>query len=98
MRELIDRVIVWAKDRGIFEKGTPLAQMEKTEEEVAELRAAIEQNDKAEVIDAIGDIIVTLIIQAEMQGVDIEPCLREAYEIINQRTGKMVDGKFVKDK
>lgn len=52
---------------------------------------------KAMIKDDIGDITVTLIIQAKMQGLDFEDCLREAYEVISKRKGSMIDGKFVKE-
>lgn len=51
------------------------------------------QND---IEDAIGDIIVTLIIQAKMQNVSIGGCLAAAYNVIKNRQGEMVDGVFVK--
>jgi hypothetical protein len=41
--------------------------------------------------------MVTLIIQAKMQGMTIEECLNAAYDVISKRTGKMVNGQFVKD-
>jgi NTP pyrophosphatase (non-canonical NTP hydrolase) len=87
----------WAIEKGIFEKGTPLKQALKTQEEVTELLNAIVDNDEAEIEDAIGDILVTLIILAEMQQVTLEECLNGAYDIISKRTGKMVNGQFVKD-
>ena len=87
----------WAEEKGIFEKGTPLKQALKTLEEVTELLNAIADNDEAEIEDAIGDILVTLIILAEMQQVTLEECLNGAYDIISKRTGKMVNGQFVKD-
>ena len=87
----------WAEEKGIFEKGTPLKQSLKTLEEVTELLNAIADNDEAEIEDAIGDILVTLIILAEMQKVTLEECLNGAYDIISKRTGKMINGQFVKD-
>ena len=62
----------WAADKGILEKATPMAQALKTLEECTELCTAINKNDKPEIIDAIGDIMVTLIIQAKMQGLTLE--------------------------
>lgn len=47
--------------------------------------------------DAIGDIIVTLIIQCAMQGVSLEECLRGAYNEIKDRKGKLINGQFVKE-
>jgi NTP pyrophosphatase (non-canonical NTP hydrolase) len=49
-------------------------------------------------VDALGDILVTIIIQAEMQGLKLEECLESAYNVISKRTGKMINGTFVKDK
>lgn len=87
----------WAEEKGILDKATPIKQAMKTQEEVLELCNAIIDDDKDEIKDAIGDIIVTLIIQAKMQGLTIEECLNSAYDVISKRTGKMVNGQFVKD-
>lgn len=96
--DLETRVFNWAKDRGIFKSATPQSQFTKTLEETVELGTAIAKNDKAEIADAIGDIVVTLIIQANMQGLDTLECLADAVNIIESRTGKMQNGMFVKDK
>jgi NTP pyrophosphatase (non-canonical NTP hydrolase) len=96
-QELETKIIEWANQKGIHEKGTPLAQWNKTAEEVNELNDALFDDNRAEIIDALGDILVTIIIQAEMQGLKLEDCLESAYNVIAKRTGKMVDGQFVKD-
>jgi NTP pyrophosphatase (non-canonical NTP hydrolase) len=95
--ELNALVIAWAAQKGIFEKGTPIAQAGKTMEECTELMVAVAFDNKEEIKDALGDILVTIIIQAEMQEMSLVDCLESAYNIIAKRTGKMVDGKFVKD-
>ncbi|HHG4368139.1 TPA: MazG-like family protein, partial [Pseudomonas aeruginosa] len=89
--------IQWAEDRGIFEKATPASQWEKTHEEVLELIEGIVKNDRREIEDAIGDTVVTLIIQARMHGLSLGQCLATAYDQIKNRTGKMINGVFVKD-
>jgi NTP pyrophosphatase (non-canonical NTP hydrolase) len=96
-KELENEIINWAKDKGIFEKGTPIKQSYKTLEEVGELISAVSINDKAEIKDAIGDILVTIIIQAKMQNLDLIECVESAYNVISKRNGKMVNGTFVKD-
>ena len=96
-KELEKLVIEWADDRGIFEKGNPNAQCDKTLEEVMELSTALHNNDREETIDALGDILVTIIIQAEMQGLSLEDCLLSAYNVISKRKGKMINGQFVKE-
>ena len=96
-RELEQRVIYWAKQKGILDKGNPATQAAKTDEEVFELRVAIAENNMDEIKDALGDILVTMIIQAKMQDVDLLDCLEGALNIIEKRTGKMINGTFVKD-
>lgn len=88
----------WAEEKGILSKATPIKQAMKTQEELTELMNAILDNNRDEVIDALGDVMVTLIIQAKMQDLSLEECLESAYHVISKRTGKMVNGQFVKDK
>lgn len=95
--ELECAVEAWAKEKGILEKGTPMAQSIKTLEEALELSSAIDKGNKQEIIDAIGDVTVTLIIQCKMQGVSLEYCLEHAYNQIKNRKGTMMNGKFVKE-
>jgi len=90
-------VIEWAENKGILQKATPARQADKTLEEVEELRAAITDDNREEIADALGDILVTIIIQAKMQNMSLVECLEGAYNIIAKRTGKMVNGQFVKD-
>ena len=47
--------------------------------------------------DAIGDIIVTLIMQAQIHGMSLQECIESAWAEIKDRKGKMVDGMFVKE-
>lgn len=95
--ELEPLILEWAHKKGILKHGTPVAQMDKTREEIGELGDAIEANDMLGIIDGIGDVGVTLIIQAAMQQLTLEECLAHAWEQIKDRTGQMVDGQFVKD-
>lgn len=95
--ELEALVIAWASEKGILEKGNPIAQQLKTEEEVQELNEAICKNDREEIIDALGDILVTIIIQSEMQGLKLTECLESAYNVISKRTGIMKNGTFIKN-
>jgi NTP pyrophosphatase (non-canonical NTP hydrolase) len=97
MKQLIKQVEEWAEAKGILAHATTLRQAEKTLEETNELICAILNEDSAEIKDAIGDIIVTIIIQAKMQGLTIEECLQSAYDVISKRTGKMMNGQFIKD-
>jgi NTP pyrophosphatase (non-canonical NTP hydrolase) len=95
--QLESLVIEWAANKGILEKATTAAQANKTMEECQELIDAIQDDSREEIADALGDILVTIIIQAKMQNMSLVECLEGAYNIIAKRTGKMVNGQFVKD-
>lgn len=102
MRELIEKVKIWGAEKGITHNGNDVRfmrtkQADKTDEELYELFEAIVAGDREEAKDAIGDIIVTLIMQAEWWDTDIEECLELAYNVISKRKGKMIDGQFVKE-
>lgn len=91
-------VIRWAEERKIVPRSTPLAQAKKTQEELDELVDALQKNDAKEVKDAYGDILVTLIIGAELAGFDLQECLAAAYEEIKDRKGTLgEDGIFYKN-
>ena len=47
--------------------------------------------------DEMGDVFVTLIILCEQIGVDPEECLSMAYEKIKIRSGKTINGQFIKE-
>lgn len=94
---LEENIVGWGHDKGILPNPDPVAQFGKTIEEVQELAIGIDAKDEEAVKDAIGDIIVTLIMQAEAWDTSIQECMQMAYDTISKRTGKMVDGVFVKD-
>ena len=87
----------WAKQRGLYDKGNAHTQYVKLQEEAGELAKALLNDDQDEVVDAIGDMVVVLTNLAHLQGVTIEDCIDSAYKVISKRTGKMINGTFVKD-
>ena len=95
--EIFNQIRYWAKSRGLFDKGDAKTQYIKLQEEAGELAKALLQDDEEEVIDAIGDMVVVLTNLAHIKGVSIERCIACAYDVINKRTGKMINGTFVKD-
>jgi len=92
-----DLIRMWANQRGIYEHGDTKTQSLKLVEEVGEICRAILKEDHDEVVDGIGDCVVVLTNLAELQGVSIEKCINVAYNVISQRSGKMVNGTFKKD-
>jgi len=57
----------------------------------------LEEDALAEAKDGIGDMLVTIILLAKMIDMNSVDCLQAAYDVIKKRTGKMVNGQFVKD-
>jgi len=87
----------WAGERGLYTKGDKKTQFCKLMEEAGELGRAVLKDDQPEFVDAIGDMVVVLTNMAHLGGTTIEECIDAAYKVISKRTGKMVNGTFVKD-
>ena len=95
--ERFQKIRDWAGERGLYTKGDTKTQFCKLMEEAGELGRAVLKNDQEEFVDAIGDMVVVLTNMAHLGGTTIEECIDSAYEVISKRTGKMVNGTFVKD-
>lgn len=95
--ELQANVEDWADAKGLLKKENAPKQFLKVIEEVGELAGAMARKDDNEIIDAIGDTLVTLIILSDQLGFDPVYCLKIAYDSIKIRTGKTVNGVFIKD-
>ena len=95
---LIFQIENWGKDRKITINGNPITQAIKTLEETHELLEAVNRKDQHEIRDAIGDIIVTLIMQCKLQGMTIEDCLFFSFQEIKDRKGELNEvGDFIKN-
>ena len=98
MDEVEQNIKQWLEDRQITTNSTSQAQFIKTVEETGELAAGLARNDKAMIEDAIGDVIVTLIAVATLEGTTIEHCMKLAYDEIKDRKGYLnEDGIFIKE-
>lgn len=95
MKQLINKVEQWSLEKGL-DKADSSKQFLKVVEEIGEVAAALARNDRFQLIDGIGDVVVTLVILAQQNGLTLEECLAAAYLEIKGRTGKMVDGVFIK--
>ena len=95
--ERFDLIRDWAAVRGIYDEGNTIVQYTKLMEEAGELAKALLNDDHDEINDAIGDMVVVLTNLAHLHGTEIEDCIDSAYTEIAGRTGKMINGTFVKD-
>lgn len=102
-QELEILVVGWAEERGIFDKPKPESAALKMVSEIGELADGVAKQDKDLIIDAVGDVLVTLINLVEVLNrkndwnLSMTYCLNTAYNEIKDRKGKMVNGTFVKE-
>lgn len=91
-------VLRWASARGILKNSNSKTQLLKTMSELGELADAIAKRDKLAIIDGLGDVLVTLIVVADLEGVDLTTCLKAAYDEIKDRKGYLNEhGIFIKE-
>ena len=92
------KVVQWGEARGIVQNATAMSQAIKTLEETTELLDALNKKDLAATKDAIGDIVVTLIMVCAVLDIDLVDCLSGAYNEIKDRKGHLTkEGVFVKE-
>jgi len=94
---IYNKILEWAKEKGILDKGDPKTQLIKLVEEQGELAQAILKNDKEEIKDAVGDMIVVLTNLTYFYNLNIPECVESAYNEIKDRKGKMINNTFVKN-
>lgn len=94
--DITELIKKWAVDRNVV-SGDTKSQMVKLLEEAGELAEGINKNKKDLIVDSIGDVYVVLVILCMQLGLDINDCIKAAYEEIKDRKGKLVNGLFVKE-
>jgi hypothetical protein len=97
--DLEQKIIQWSIDKNITD---PIKQTLKTVSEVGELADAIckwmpNESPSDDIIDAIGDVEVCLTILKHQLNLPQDMPLKWSYDIIKERTGKTVNGTFIKD-
>ena len=95
MINLTEQIKQWHYDRNLILGSTDKDQVCKLIQEVGELSDNVCKG--RDVSDDIGDCIVVLINIAERNSLSLSDCLQKAYDDIKHRTGRMVNGVFVKE-
>jgi len=91
------KIRLWAKEKNILDQGDIKTQYIKLQEESGELAEAILTNNKKEIKDAIGDMVVVLTSLSYFSGFTIEEAIESAYNEIKNREGKIINNTFVKN-
>lgn len=92
-----NKIRLWAKQKNILNQGDIKTQYIKLQEESGELAEAILTNNKKEIKDAIGDMVVVLTSLSYFSGFTIEEAIESAYKEIKNREGKIINNTFVKN-
>ena len=108
--EFAKKVIDWADDKhlliernadtGEFAKQANIKrsrQLLKFHEECGELTEDYLKGNDEHIVDSFGDVLVTLVIFAKQMDIPLSKCWNKAWSHIKNRTGKTVNGTFVKD-
>lgn len=94
--EVIENIRQWGKEHKLDD---PVMQYAKVNEEIGEIAHEMTRGNLHTIgmADAIGDSAVTLIILADILGMDFTECMKFAYDSIKDRKGKTEHGTFIKD-
>ena len=96
--ELELKVLRWAEARRIIPNSSSHVQALKLVSEVGELCDAVIKKDRNDVIDGLGDVLVVLIILADLESLNLLSCLESAYNEIKDRRGTLQpNGVFIKE-
>ena len=93
-----NEIIRWSEARKIIPNSTPTAQLLKAFSEMGELADATAKQNRDEIVDAVGDVMVCLVNYCALADIDLVECMYVAYDQIKNRTGTMLpSGIFQKD-
>jgi NTP pyrophosphatase (non-canonical NTP hydrolase) len=109
---LIANVLEWGRIRGLHATDDLKPQLTKLIEELGEVAAGVARDDDVRILDGIGDLLVVMINLGAVWNIRygtpeaalapeahdfMRKALDHAWNQIANRTGKTVDGVFVKD-
>lgn len=104
--KLSKKIIKWADDKNLLHEENAEKQFMKFIEEVFEFKTEMDNilsytnpyvDEAVERMELeMGDIIVTIIILCKQLDIDPKECLEKAYKKISIRTGKTINGTFIK--
>lgn len=96
MDKITKAIESWAIDKDL-QDASPDKQVMKIGEEFGELCEGMVKGRGTQVIDSIGDIYIALTTLSLQLGISMHECIHIAFEEIKGRTGKSINGSFIKD-
>ena len=93
---MFNKVRQWGKIRSLGSV-KPEVQYQKVLEEIVEIHDALVTDNRAELIDAIGDSVISLTNFAKTLDLNIEDCTKVAFDVIEKRKGFTTkNGQFIR--
>lgn len=96
VKRLEREVVHWASQRDLYKNSSATDQLRYLKDEIDEALEAIEMGTLEEQAVELGDIIVFAINAMHILKLNLATCLFLAVHKIKDRTGKIINGKFVK--
>lgn len=93
--KIVEFVKSWSIEKGL-DKADSDKQFIKLAEEFGEMAQGIAKNNKEQIIDSIGDMLVVLTIYCQQEELELKDCFAATWNEIKDRQGKMVNGVFIK--
>ena len=91
-------IIRWSEARKIIPNSTAETQLLKAVSEIGELCDATIKQDRENMIDSVGDVMVCLINFCALEELNLVHCMQVAYDQIKNRKGTLMpNGIFVKE-
>ena len=103
---LLEAITLWGKNRDIIDNEHIFQQLSKVYEEMGEVAKFINRHPSpkkykylnlSNLVDSIGDTVIALTLLARCADLDIKDCVYYAFKNIQDRTGKIENGVFIKD-
>ena len=85
-KNIFEKIRDWSDIRGM-QNGDPQMQYQRLLQEVVEIHDALVKNDRIELIDAIGDVVIALTNFAKTVNLKTEGCIDKAFNVIEKRKG-----------
>jgi NTP pyrophosphatase (non-canonical NTP hydrolase) len=92
------QIVQWAEARKIIPNSTPATQLLKAVSEMGELADATIKNNREDILDAVGDVMVCMVNYCALQDISLVECMQIAYDQIKNRKGILLkNGVFIKE-
>ena len=77
--DVLDLYIEWARSKQLLE-ASPSEMLQKAEGDMKRLALAVSKRRHSEIVEELGELVISLILLAELEGFDLTECVEQVYE------------------